>query len=173
MLCIHYSQLFTGISRFLSGLTCELRKQDGHPANEAAGCILTRSHPLKTCPSPKSLHPAWPQGRAVPSMSALTTCPQVGRLFPLHANLELPMNTSTPWILIHKASFIKILLLLLLSHVSLGSYQFLSLPLTYLALAKLLCLESKFPPMSAGVSIITLSSVFKVGHLFKSTALYS
>ena len=64
-------------------------------------------------------------------------------------------------------------MLLLLSHVSLGSYQFLSLPLPYLALAKLLCLESKFPPVSAGVSIITLSSVLKVGHLFKSTALYS
>ena len=54
-----------------------------------------------------------------------------------------------------------------------GSYQFLSLPLTYLALAKLLCLKSKFPHMSFGVSIITLSSALKVGHLFKSIALYS
>lgn len=102
VLCIHYSQLFTGISRLLSVLTCELRKQDGHPANEAAGRLLTRSHPLKTCPSPRSLHPARPQDRAVPSMSALTTRAQVGRLCPLHANLELPMNTSKPWILIHK-----------------------------------------------------------------------
>ena len=66
------------------------------------------------------------------------------------------------WVLVHRASFKKI-----------GSYQFLPLPLTYLALAKFLCLESKFPHMSVGVSIIPLSSALKIGHLFKSIALSS
>ena len=40
--------------------------------------------------------------KAFTQHGARAGCPQVGRLFPLHANLELPMNTSKPWILIHK-----------------------------------------------------------------------
>lgn len=98
MLCIHYSRLFMGTSMFLQVLIYELRKQDRRSANEAAVRLLTRACPLHTLPSPKDLHTSWPQDGAVPSVSALTTLAQVGRLCPLHANLE-PMNTSKPWIL--------------------------------------------------------------------------
>ena len=88
-----------GTSTFLQVLIYELRKQDRCSANEAAVHLLTRACPLHTLSSPKDLHTARPQDGAAPSISALTTLAQGGRLCPLHANLELPMNTSKPWIL--------------------------------------------------------------------------